>query len=126
MMMMMKAGMPMRRALAALALGLACTAAQARGPEVPYNPPPVQDLDQIQQAAAAFVAAQNQQAGTRWAAGEPNNKVLVPRCADALRVQWVPKSQGLSGQSVAVRCPRTAGGWTQHWEVFVPVRQAAR
>ncbi|MDR3385022.1 hypothetical protein [Cupriavidus basilensis] len=116
---------PMRRAMAALALGLACTAAQARGPEVPYNPPPIQDLAQIQQAAAAFVAAQNQQAGTRWVAGEPNNKVLVPRCAKALGVQWAPKSQGLSSQSVAVRCPRTAGGWTQHWEVFVSVRQAA-
>ena len=121
----MRPGMPMRSAIAALALGLACTAAQARGP-VPYNPPPIQDLAQMQQAAAAFVAAQNQQAGTRWVAGEPNNKVLVPRCATALGVQWAPKSQGLSSQSVAVRCPRTAGGWTQHWEVFVPVRQAAR
>jgi hypothetical protein len=82
----------------------------------------IHGLLEIREAAVQFITAESVKNGTQWQVLEPNRKVLVSKCAVALRVEWVPKSYGLSGQNVAVRCARTVKPTTEKkWQVFVPV-----
>lgn len=82
----------------------------------------IHGLFEIRHAAVKFIAAENSKNGTSWQVLEPNRKILVAKCAAALRVKWVPKNHGLSGANVAVSCDRTVNPAPQHkWEVFVPV-----
>lgn len=82
----------------------------------------IHGLFEIREAAVKFMAAENSKNGTSWQVLEPNRKILVAKCAVALRVKWVPKSHGLSGPNVAVSCDKTVKPTPQHkWEVFVPV-----
>ncbi|WP_152988514.1 hypothetical protein [Janthinobacterium sp. Ant5-2-1] len=82
----------------------------------------IHGLFEIRDAAVKFMAAENSKNGTSWQVLEPNRKILVAKCAVALRVKWVPKSHGLSGPNVAVNCDKTVKPTPQHkWEVFVPV-----
>ncbi|MDN2678468.1 hypothetical protein [Janthinobacterium sp. SUN033] len=82
----------------------------------------IHGLFEIREAAVQFIAAENSKNGTSWQVLEPNRKILVTKCAAALRVKWVPQSYGLSGFNVAVSCAKTVKPTTQKkWEVFVPV-----
>lgn len=87
----------------------------------------IHGLFEIRDAAVKFMAAENSKNGTRWQVLEPNRKILVAKCAVALRVKWVPKKHGLSGPNVAVSCAKTAKPTIQHqWEVFVPVAKGSQ
>lgn len=87
----------------------------------------IHGLFEIREAAVKFVAAENVKNGRQWQVLEPNRKILVTRCAAALQTAWAPKSQGLSGQNVAVRCARTVQPTIQkNWQVFVPVAQETK
>lgn len=87
----------------------------------------IHGLFEIREAAVNFMAAENAGNGTRWQVLEPNRKILVAKCALPLHVAWVPKSHGLSGPNVAVRCAKTVKPTIQHkWEVFVPVDKRPR
>lgn len=82
----------------------------------------IHGLFEIRDAAVQFMAAENAKNGTNWQVLEPNRKILVTKCAVALRVQWVPKSHGLSGPNVAVSCAKTVKPTIQDkWKVFVPI-----
>ncbi|MDZ5635033.1 hypothetical protein [Janthinobacterium sp. GMG1] len=82
----------------------------------------IHGLFEIRDAAVQFMAAENAKNGTSWQVLEPNRKILVTKCAVALRVQWVPKGHGLSGPNVAVICAKTVKPTIQDkWEVFVPI-----
>lgn len=82
----------------------------------------IHGLFEIRDAAAKFVATENLKNGTRWQVLRPNRKILVPKCAVSLRVEWVPHSHGMSGSNVAVICAKTVKPTTQKkWEVFVPI-----
>ncbi|WP_099664939.1 hypothetical protein [Janthinobacterium sp. 13] len=82
----------------------------------------IHGLFEIREAAVQFIAAENSKNGTSWQVLEPNRKILVTKCAAALRVKWVPQSHGLSGFNVAVSCAKTVNPAIQHkWEVFVPI-----
>ena len=82
----------------------------------------IHGLFEIREAAVQFITAENVKNGTKWQVLEPNRKVLVSKCAVSLRVEWVPKSYGLSGQNVAVRCARTVKPTIEKkWQVFVPI-----
>ncbi|TSD71218.1 hypothetical protein FFI39_009540 [Janthinobacterium sp. KBS0711] len=86
----------------------------------------IHGLFEIRDAAVKFMAAENSKNGTSWQVLEPNRKILVAKCAVALRVKWVPKSHGLSGPNVAVSCDKTVTPTIQpKWEVFVPVDKGA-
>jgi hypothetical protein len=87
----------------------------------------IHGLFEIRDAAVQFIAAENSKNGTSWQVLEPNRKILVTKCAAALRVKWVPKSHGLSGANVAVSCARTVKPAIQDkWEVFVPIAKEPR
>ena len=82
----------------------------------------IHGLFEIRDAAVKFISTENSKNGTSWQVLKPNRKILVAKCAVALRVKWVPKSHGLSGANVAVNCDKTVKPTIQHkWEVFVPV-----
>ena len=84
----------------------------------------IHGLFEIRDAAVQFVTAENAKNGTSWQVLEPNRKILVTKCAVALRVQWVPKRHGLSGPNVAVSCAKTVKPAIQDkWEVFVPINK---
>lgn len=87
----------------------------------------IHGLHEIRDAAVKFIAVENVKNGTRWLVLEPNAKILVAKCAVALRVKWVPKSHGLSEPNVAVICSETVKPAMQNkWEVFVPIYQGAK
>ncbi|MBW3501299.1 hypothetical protein [Janthinobacterium sp. NKUCC08_JDC] len=82
----------------------------------------VHGLFEIRDAAVKFIATENLKNGTRWQVLMQNRKILVPKCAVSLRVEWVPRSHGMSGPNVAVICAKTVRPTTQKkWEVFVPI-----
>jgi hypothetical protein len=96
----------------------------------------VHGLNEIREEARNFVAqvnARNPQ--SEWEALDPNLKVLVPRCAVALKARWheiwwfdtsaESKLIKRSRQVIAVECTRTADS-AQKWDVHVPVFQRSR
>ena len=89
-------------------------------------------LYEIRETAREFVARENARAGNAWEAGEPNLKVLVPRCAVPLRARWDTirwSSVGKGGEVmpherrvISVRCTQAVGP-SQTWDVHVPAVQ---
>lgn len=78
------------------------------------------DLYEITDEANKFVIHENEKNHTDWHVGEPNFKILVPKCVIPLQVKWMPKDRGLSNKGVAVVCTQTVNSYKK-WEVFVPV-----
>jgi len=96
----------------------------------------VHGLYEIREEARNFVAQENaRNPQSEWAALDPNLKVLVPRCAVALKARWheiwwfdtsaESKLLKRSRRVIAVECTRTAGS-AQKWDVHVPVFQRSR
>lgn len=90
----------------------------------------VQGLHEIREKAREFVALENAKAQGTWEAGEPNLKVLVPRCAVPLRARWDAvrwSSVGRGGELqphsrrvIAVVCAQAVKA-SPKWDVHVPV-----
>jgi hypothetical protein len=92
----------------------------------------VHGLYEIREEARNFVAQENaRNHQSKWEALDPNLKVLVPRCAVALKARWHEiwwfdnraGSEPLkrSRRVIAVECTRTVSP-AQKWDVHVPVR----
>lgn len=80
----------------------------------------IQGLNEIDQAARAFVAAENARSNTDWTVAEPNLKTLVARCSVPLDARWgeihlfAPDGRELVRKVVEVVCtkPVSGGAWT--------------
>lgn len=80
----------------------------------------IHGLYEIDQAARAFVAAENARDDTAWTVAEPNLKTLVARCSVPLDARWgeihlfAPDGRELTRKVVEVVCPKPVNGkaWT--------------
>ncbi|OBY89773.1 hypothetical protein A6723_010240 [Pseudomonas sp. AU11447] len=84
----------------------------------------VQGLYEIDQAARAFVAAENARSNSNWTVAEPNLKTLVARCSVPLDARWgeihlfAPDGRELTRKVVEVFCAKPVSG--KSW--MVPLR----
>ena len=81
----------------------------------------IEGLYEIQQEARKFVNAHNKKHKATFKVLEPNLKAQLPRCRAPLAVTWVPKSYGLSGPAVFVKCKKSVSEHARKWEAIVPV-----
>lgn len=85
----------------------------------------IHGLYEIDQAARAFVAAENARDGTDWAVAEPNLKTLVARCSVPLDSRWgeirlfAPDGRELRRKVVDVVCAKPVSG--KRWTVSLRV-----
>jgi len=124
--------MPLHRFLPSLLLVSAVHAVGATGIEDMRSNDAIHGLYEIRESAREFVARENGKAGNAWEAGEPNLKVLVPRCAVPLKARWDTirwSSTGRGGEAVpherrviSVACMQAVKP-SQKWDVHVPVVQ---
>jgi hypothetical protein len=80
-------------------------------------------LYEIREEARSFVARENAAGSREWVALEPNLKIVVARCVVPLKVQWTPRSYGMTGRNVMVTCAKAVQPH-QGWNVHVPVAAA--
>ena len=125
--------MPMlRRAwlaiLPGLVLGANCLAAGS--PLEDYrSSESVHGLYEIDQAARAFVAAENARSNTAWTVAEANLKILVARCSVPLDARWgeirlsAPDGRALTRKVVEVVCPKPVSG--ERWTITLRVSRAS-
>lgn len=85
----------------------------------------IHGLYEIDQAARAFVAAENARDNTDWAVAEPNLKTLVARCSVPLDTRWgelrlfAPDGRELRRKVVEVVCAKPVSG--KRWTVSLRV-----
>ena len=85
----------------------------------------IHGLYEIDQAARAFVAAENARDNTHWAVAEPNLKTLVARCSVPLDTRWgelrlfAPDGRELRRKVVEVVCAKPVSG--KRWTVSLRV-----
>ncbi|MGE9761630.1 hypothetical protein [Pseudomonas sp. PDM20] len=88
----------------------------------------IHGLYEIDQAARAFVAAENARDNTAWTVAEPNLKTLVARCLVPLDSRWgeihlfAPDGRALTRKVVEVVCDKPVSGksWKVSLRVFLP------
>lgn len=125
--------MPMlRRAwlaiLPGLLLGTNCLAAGSTLDDY-RSSEPIHGLYEIDQAARAFVAAENARNGTDWAVAEPNLKTIVARCSVPLDARWgeirlfAPDGRELRRRVVEVVCAKPVSG--KNWKVSLRASHAS-
>ncbi|MFV3411061.1 hypothetical protein ACQCLI_03385 [Pseudomonas nitroreducens] len=89
----------------------------------------VQGLYEIDQAARAFVAAENARSKARWTVAEPNLKTLVARCSVPLDPRWgeirlfAPDGRELTDRVVEVACTQPVSG--ERWTISLRVSSAS-
>lgn len=89
----------------------------------------VQGLYEIDQAARAFVAAENARSNTAWTVAEANLKILVARCSVPLDARWgeirlsAPDGRALTRKVVEVVCPKPVSG--ERWTITLRVSRAS-
>jgi len=93
----------------------------------------VHGLYEIREEARRFIAEENAGHQGEWQAGDPNLKVLVPRCAVPLTARWhairwfdTSRTAELVQRSrrvIAVVCGRSASPAQQQWAVHFPVSE---
>jgi hypothetical protein len=83
---------------------------------------------EIDQAARAFVAAENARNNTDWTLAEPNLKTVVARCSVLLDTRWgeihlsAADGRALTRKIVEVVCAKPVSGksWAVSLRVFHP------
>lgn len=89
----------------------------------------IHGLYEIDQAARAFVAAENARSKARWTVAEPNLKTLVARCSVPLDTRWgkirlfAPDGRELTGRVVEVVCTQPVSG--ERWTISLRVSSAS-
>ncbi|MDN6859620.1 hypothetical protein QO207_23780 [Pseudomonas sp. CAN2814] len=89
----------------------------------------IHGLYEIDQAARAFVAAENARSNAGWTVAEPNLKTLVARCSVALDSRWgeihlsAADGRALTRKVVEVICTKPVSG--KHWTVSLRVSRAS-
>lgn len=89
----------------------------------------IHGLYEIDQAARAFVAAENARSNTDWTVAEPNLKTLVARCSVPLDARWgeirlfAPDGRELTRKVVEVICAKPVSG--KSWTVSLRVSRAS-
>lgn len=89
----------------------------------------IHGLYEIDQAARAFVAAENARRNTDWTVAEPNLKTLVARCSVPLDTRWgeirlfAPDGRELIRKVVEVVCAKPVSG--KSWTVSLRVSRAS-
>jgi hypothetical protein len=85
----------------------------------------IHGLYEIDQAARAFVAAENARNNTDWSVAEPNLKTVVARCSVPLDARWgeirlfAPDGRELRRKVVEVVCAKPVSG--KNWKVSLRV-----
>lgn len=106
--------------LPGLVLGVNCLAAGSSLDDWRPNDV-IHGVYEIDQAARAFVAAENARNHTGWTVAEPNLKTVVARCAVPLEIRWgeihlfAPDGRELARKVVEVACLKPVSG--ESWKV---------
>ncbi|MBB4862611.1 hypothetical protein HNP46_001455 [Pseudomonas nitritireducens] len=114
--------------LPGLMLGLNCLAAGSPLEDF-RSSESIHGLYEIDQAARAFVAAENTRNNTHWTVAEPNLKTLVARCKAPLETRWgeirlsAADGQELRRKVVEVVCAKSVSG--EGWTVSLRVSHAS-
>jgi hypothetical protein len=83
-------------------------------------------LYEIQQTAAKFVQHHNKRHRTTLVVGEPDLRIMVPRCAVPLSTKWGPPATRERNSVAIVSCRKTVPGpGKQRWDVDVTVYEAS-
>lgn len=83
-------------------------------------------LYEIQQTAAEFVRLHNKRYRTALVVGEPDLRIMVPRCAVPLSTKWGPPATRETNRVAVVSCRKTVPGpGKQRWAVDVTVYEAS-
>ncbi|MBD9679821.1 hypothetical protein IB274_24160 [Pseudomonas sp. PDM18] len=110
--------------LPGLMLGASCLAAGSSLDEWRSNDA-IHGLYEIDQAARAFVAAENARSNAGWTVAEPNLKTIVARCSVPLDTRWgeirlfAPDGRELRRKVVEVVCAKPVSG--KNWTVSLRV-----
>ena len=82
-------------------------------------------LYEVQQEAKKFVSRENNRLGANLVVGEPDLRIMVPRCAVPLVAKWAP--QAVAQETVAVTCRQTVSKnyGRKRWTVDVAVFKAS-
>ncbi|MFK8397271.1 hypothetical protein M2D07_002050 [Pseudomonas sp. BGr12] len=89
----------------------------------------IHGLHEIDQAARAFVAAENARNNTDWSVAEPNLKTLVARCSVLLNTRWgeirlfAPDGRELRHKVVEVVCAKSVSG--ESWTISLRVSRVS-
>lgn len=89
----------------------------------------IHGLYEIDQAARAFVAAENARDDTAWTVAEPNLKTLVARCSVPLDARWgeirlfAPDGRELRRKVVEVVCAKSVSG--ESWMISLRVSRVS-
>ncbi|MCL1861510.1 MAG: hypothetical protein FWG52_08290 [Proteobacteria bacterium] len=84
----------------------------------------IHGLYEIRQEAQTFVADYNKKNKSHWTALDPDLRILVPKCADPLIIEWGDAGKIINGyavRNIVATCKNITEKRHQDWNVRVPV-----